>query len=147
MTGAGVEQDEKMFSAQHRSFEADNVQRAFDAPLRNISRSSINHSRSQKHKMSDASNEAPRRRRDSWDNPVLDELPANSQHQNLWDSSEQEKAMAGGIGKLKISREMKAKLEALTSSHPTRFVCNAVSPFYLVLSKSSIATVLIKTFK
>ncbi|XP_064096638.1 unconventional myosin-XV-like isoform X3 [Macrobrachium nipponense] len=44
-----------------------------------------------------------RRRRDSWDNPV-DEGGRRSP----------------GIGKLKISREMREKLEALTSSHPSR---------------------------
>lgn len=44
---------------------------------------------------------AARRRRDSWDNPVED-------------------GKSSGIGKLKISREMREKLEALTSSHPSR---------------------------
>lgn len=44
---------------------------------------------------------APRRRRDSWDNPM-------------------DEGKSPGIGKLKISREMREKLEALTSSHPSR---------------------------
>ncbi|KAK8734252.1 hypothetical protein OTU49_006087, partial [Cherax quadricarinatus] len=44
---------------------------------------------------------ATRRRRDSWDNPVDD-------------------GKSSGVGKLKISREMREKLEALTSSHPSR---------------------------
>ncbi|XP_071526723.1 unconventional myosin-XV isoform X1 [Panulirus ornatus] len=44
---------------------------------------------------------AARRRRDSWDNPV-------------------EEGKSLGVGKLKISREMREKLEALTSSHPSR---------------------------
>jgi hypothetical protein len=41
---------------------------------------------------------------------------------DVWDNNlhhDEEKA-AAGIGKLKISREMKAKLEALTSTRPNR---------------------------
>ncbi|MPC26394.1 Unconventional myosin-XV [Portunus trituberculatus] len=50
----------------------------------------------------DGKEKGARKRRDSWGNPVDD---AKSKE---------------GIGKLKISREMREKLEALTSSHPSR---------------------------
>lgn len=50
----------------------------------------------------DAKEKGARKRRDSWGNPVDD--GKNKE----------------GIGKLKISREMREKLEALTSSHPSR---------------------------
>lgn len=50
----------------------------------------------------DAKEKGARKRRDSWGNP-LDEGKSKE-----------------GIGKLKISREMREKLEALTSSHPSR---------------------------
>lgn len=50
----------------------------------------------------DGKEKGARKRRDSWGNPVDDGKSKE------------------GIGKLKISREMREKLEAVTSSHPSR---------------------------
>ncbi|KAK7069817.1 hypothetical protein SK128_026614 [Halocaridina rubra] len=63
--------------------------------------SSSNQNISQREKTEIKEKPGGRRRRDSWDNPV-------------------DEGKSPGIGKLKISREMREKLEALTSSHPSR---------------------------
>lgn len=122
----------KNSSNHNRSHDIENVERAFDAPIRNISRSSITSNRYQHKKSMNGSADVSsptkggkeaatsRRRRDSWDNPVDDRSPQhNGQGMDVWDSNMDEEK-GGGIGKLKISREMKEKLEALTSSHPVR---------------------------
>ena len=46
---------------------------------------------------------------------------AEKSRKDSWDSEEEDdENKANGIGKLKISREMRQKLEALTTSHPSR---------------------------
>lgn len=112
--------------------EVESIERAFDAPIRNISRSSISSSRhafkSKMNGSADVTSPAKtgkeaatsRRRRDSWDNPVDDRPSQHNGHgMDAWDSPMDEER-GGGIGKLKISREMKEKLEALTSSPAAR---------------------------
>ena len=72
----------------------------------------------------DVKDSSGRRRRDSWDNPVDDSRPGphnGGPPMDDWDMEEDKNG--GGIGKIKISREMKEKLEALTStSTPARYI-------------------------
>lgn len=56
------------------------------------------------------SKKTPKKRKDSWDSDIGEE------------DEEEEEEKSPGIGKLKIPREMRQKLEALTSSHPSRSV-------------------------
>ena len=109
----------------------DNLEKEGGMPAYRISRSSIisarNSAKKQNGDMSfdrgeDQRDGLGRRRRDSWDNPVDDRSPQHSGAPlERWDMPVDDDRVAGGIGKLKISREMKEKLEALTSSGPARY--------------------------
>ena len=105
-------------STHHKTTAAsgfDDLDREGGMPSYRISRSSIISRSKSKQPTTEKEAAGGRRRRDSWDNPVEETGQRNggAPYMDEWDVPEEENG-AGGIGKIKISREMKEKLMALT---------------------------------